>query len=123
MLYNLHPVNVNKNYLARLDFLDLCCSVRQALARRVPRSPLLQKEIIKQRLGKTSHSESQSHISPSSPVPDFMPGDRMELYLKRIEQDLLRGALAINNNNQTRAARQLGISRSGLMKKSKRIAS
>ncbi|MFN0140731.1 MAG: hypothetical protein ACKVQW_11690 [Pyrinomonadaceae bacterium] len=24
MLYNLRPANVNKNYLARLDFLDLC---------------------------------------------------------------------------------------------------
>ena len=43
---------------------------------------------------------------PSSPVADFMPGDRMELYLERIEQDLLRSALAINNNNQTRAAQQ-----------------
>lgn len=46
----------------------------------------------------------------------------MEVYLERIEQDLLRSALAINKNNQTRAARQLGISRSGLIKKLKRLA-
>lgn len=83
----------------------------------------LTEEIIKQRLGTTSYLESQSPMSPSSPAPDFMPGDRMELYLERIEQDLLRSALAINNNNQTRAAQQLGISRSGLIKKLKRIAS
>jgi len=56
-------------------------------------------------------------------VADVMPGDRMESSLERIEQYLLRSALAINNNNQTRAARQLGISRSGLIKKLKRISS
>ncbi|MBK7802806.1 MAG: sigma-54-dependent Fis family transcriptional regulator [Chloracidobacterium sp.] len=87
------------------------------------KSTTLTEEIIKQRLVTTSYLEGQSPMSPSSPVPDFMPGDRMELYLERIEQDLLRSALAINNNNQTRAAQQLGISRSGLIKKLKRIAS
>ncbi len=86
------------------------------------KSTTLTKEIITQRLGNTSYLEGQSPMSPSSPVRDFMPGDRMELYLERIEQDLLRSALAINNNNQTRAAQQLGISRSGLIKKLKRIA-
>lgn len=85
-------------------------------------SATLTKEIIKQRLGTTSYFEGQSPMSPSSPVPDFIPGDRMELYLERIEQDLLKRALAINNNNQTRSAQQLGISRSGLIKKLKRIA-
>ncbi len=86
------------------------------------KSTTLTEEIIKQRLGTTSYVEGQSPMSPSSPVPDFMPGDRMELHLERIERDLLRSALAINNNNQTRAAQQLGISRSGLIKKLKRIA-
>lgn len=86
------------------------------------KSTTLTKEIITQRLSTTSYLEGQSPMSPSSPAPDFMPGDRMELYLERIEQDLLRSALAINNNNQTRAAKQLGISRSGLIKKLKRIA-
>lgn len=37
-------------------------------------------------------------------VADVMPGDRMESYLDRIEQYLVRSALAINNNNQTRGA-------------------
>ncbi|HRK49431.1 MAG TPA: helix-turn-helix domain-containing protein [Pyrinomonadaceae bacterium] len=46
----------------------------------------------------------------------------MGLYFEGIEQDLLRNALAINNNNRTRAAQQLGISRSGLIKKLNRIA-
>lgn len=86
------------------------------------KSAVLTNDLIKHRLGKTSYFDSQSPMSPASPVPDFMPGDRMELYLERIEQDLLRSALAINNNNRTRAARQLGISRSGLIKKLKRIA-
>ncbi|MGE4019637.1 MAG: helix-turn-helix domain-containing protein [Pyrinomonadaceae bacterium] len=40
----------------------------------------------------------------------------MEVYLERIEQDLLRSALAINKNNQTRSAQQIGISRSGLLR-------
>ena len=52
---------------------------------------------------------------------ELEPGDRMEVYLERIEQDLLRSALAIKRNNQTRAAQQLGISRSGLIKKLKRM--
>jgi len=86
------------------------------------KSTTLTKEIITQRLGTTSYLEGQSPMSPSNSVPDFMPGDRMELYLERIEQDILKSALAINNNNQTRAAQQLGLSRSGLIKKLKRIA-
>jgi len=61
--------------------------------------------------------ETSSHS-----VADVMPGDRMESYLERIEQYLLRSALSINNTNQTRPAQQLGISRSGLIKQLKRIA-
>ena len=45
----------------------------------------------------------------------------MEEYLERIEINLLKNALDANNNNQTRAAKQLGISRGGLIKKLKRI--
>jgi len=51
-----------------------------------------------------------------------MPGDRMGLYVEGTEQDFLRNALAINNNNRTRAAPQLGIGHSGLMRTLKRIA-
>lgn len=86
------------------------------------KSAVLTKQMIQTRLGKGSFVDVQSPMSPSSPVPDFMPGDRMELYLARIEQDLLRNALAANNNNRTRAAQHLGISRSGLIKKLKRLA-
>lgn len=55
-------------------------------------------------------------------VPDFMPGDRIGLYLERIEHDILKNALAVKNSNQTRAAPQLGIGHSGLMRELKRIA-
>ncbi len=51
-----------------------------------------------------------------------MPGDRMGLDFEGIEQDFLRNALAINNNNRTRAAPQLVIGHSGLMRTLKRIA-
>jgi len=50
-----------------------------------------------------------------------MPGDRMGLYFEGIQQDFLRNALAINSN-RTRAAPQLGIGHSGLMRTLKRIA-
>ena len=58
----------------------------------------------------------------SSMKGEMEPGDRMEVYLERIEQDLLGRALAINKNNQPGAAQQLGISQSGLIKKLKRLA-
>ncbi|MGB7070576.1 MAG: sigma 54-interacting transcriptional regulator [Pyrinomonadaceae bacterium] len=86
------------------------------------KTAVLTKEIIQERLANASSFVGQSPMSPKSPVPDFMPGDRMDVYLERIEHDLLRSALVINKNNQTRAAQQLGISRSGLIKKLKRIA-
>ena len=53
--------------------------------------------------------ETSSHS-----VADAMPDDRMELYLERIEQDLLKGVLATNNNDQTRASSAVGKSRRGL---------
>ena len=46
----------------------------------------------------------------------------MEQYLEKIETSLLKGALEAHNYNQTRAAKELGISRSGLIKKMKRMA-
>lgn len=60
--------------------------------------------------------------SPSHSVPDFLPGDRIGLYLERIEHEILKNALAIKNSNQMRAAPQLGIGHSGLMRKLKGIA-
>lgn len=51
----------------------------------------------------------------------FASGDKLENYLKRIETYLLKNAMENHNNNQTRAAQELGISRTGLIKKLKRI--
>lgn len=48
-------------------------------------------------------------------------GETMEEYLERIENGLLKTALDAYNNNKARAAKHLGISRSGLIKKLKRI--
>jgi transcriptional regulator with PAS, ATPase and Fis domain len=52
---------------------------------------------------------------------NFTSGENMEEYLKRIETYLLKNAMDSHNNNQTRAAKELGISRGGLIKKLKRI--
>lgn len=54
-------------------------------------------------------------------LPAFLPGEGLEKYLNKIEKQLLGKALATHQNNQTRAARELGISRSGLIKKLKRF--
>ncbi len=54
--------------------------------------------------------------------PQFLSGEKMEDYLGKIEMFLLKQAMEANNNNQTYAARELGISRGGLIKKLKRIS-
>ena len=53
-------------------------------------------------------------------TPFFAPGEKLEVYLEKIENQLLKTALDAHNNNRTRAAKHLGISRSGLIKKLKR---
>lgn len=120
MLYTLQNENVNINYLAKLDFLDLCLLGETGTS--------------KTRTAKLIHSLSPRKNAPFIAVncAGLAGSPRVRLLiscrvigwncLERIEQDLLRNALAINNNNQTRAAQQLGISRSGLIKKLKRIA-
>lgn len=65
--------------------------------------------------------EATSFVTMSGKIPFFVPGEKMEKYLERIEIHLLKTALDVHNNNQTRAAKHLGISRSGLIKKLKRI--
>ena len=55
-------------------------------------------------------------------LPLYTPGENMEGYLKEIETHLLKNALESHNNNRTRAARYLGISRGGLIKKLKRLS-
>lgn len=55
-------------------------------------------------------------------LPPFALGEKMEEYLERVEAYLLLKAMAVNNNNQTHAARDLGLSRGGLIKKLKRMS-
>jgi transcriptional regulator with GAF, ATPase, and Fis domain len=83
---------------------------------------ILTREIVESRLKKKGLTPGNSPSSPLGPWPQFIPGQRMVEYLERIETDLLKSALESNNHNQTRAARDLGISRSGLIKKLKRLA-
>ena len=64
---------------------------------------------------------SAKFFSVSDKFPIFTPGERMEDYLDRIERHLLKNALETHDNNQTHAARHLGLSRSGLIKKLKRM--
>lgn len=59
--------------------------------------------------------------SNSARLQPMQTGENMEKYLENIETQLLKTALDTHNNNQTRAARELGISRSGLIKKMKRF--
>lgn len=61
-------------------------------------------------------------FSVSDKFPVFAAGDKMEGYLEKIETYLLKQAMESNGNNQTHAARQLGISRGGLIKKLKRMS-
>ena len=51
----------------------------------------------------------------------FRAGEKMDEYIKEIENHLLQKALEENENNQTRAAQSLGISRGGFIKKLKRM--
>ncbi|MFZ1701019.1 MAG: sigma 54-interacting transcriptional regulator [Pyrinomonadaceae bacterium] len=82
----------------------------------------LTKDILERRLEASSRDESNSPEKPNGHIPAYISGDRMEDYLELIETDLVKNALAVHNNNRTRAAKDLGISRSGLIKKLKRIS-
>lgn len=84
---------------------------------------ILTREIVESRLNKKMLG---SDCSPSSPVspgiwPQFRAGEKLDEYLGMIETELLNTALENHNHNRTRAARDLGISRSGLLKKLKRL--
>jgi sigma-54 dependent transcriptional regulator, flagellar regulatory protein len=82
----------------------------------------LTKELILSKLSAASVKPSiENGSSVSENLATFAPGENLEGYLKRIETYLLINALDNHNNNQTRAAKELGISRTGLIKKLKRI--
>ncbi len=82
----------------------------------------LTKELILAKLSAASVKHSiENGLTASEHLATFAPGENMENYLWRIETYLLKNALDNHNNNQTRAAKELGISRTGLIKKLKRI--
>lgn len=81
----------------------------------------LTENLLRRHLSNLIHGRNgESHIVLDIPST-FSQGDKMEEYIEKIELTLLKNALDANNNNQTRAAKQLGISRSGLIRKLKRI--
>ena len=63
-----------------------------------------------------------SNRLPSSITMSFKSKRKLENYLGEVQNDLIQKALTKHNNNQTRAAKELGISRSGLIKKIKRMS-
>ena len=71
----------------------------------------------------TAHGQEKggSFVMMANKISLFVPGEKMEEYLEKIETHLLKTALDAHNNNQTSAAKHLGISRTALIKKLKRI--
>lgn len=78
-------------------------------------------DFLSSRLSLVNNRKSSKFFPPADRFPSFLSGEKMEDYLGKIEIHLLRQAMEANNNNQTHAARELGISRGGLIKKLKRI--
>lgn len=79
-------------------------------------------ELILAGLSSISLSPNASQIPVSADFPHYHPGEKMESYLRKIETHLLKNALEMHNDNKSRAARELGITRGGLIKKLKRIS-
>jgi transcriptional regulator with GAF, ATPase, and Fis domain len=81
-------------------------------------------ELLMESLSKVAvHPHQATQNTPVRERNHALPiGEKMERYLEQIETHLLRNALEAHNYNQTRAAKELGISRSGLIKKLKRMA-
>lgn len=79
-------------------------------------------EFLSAKITKSAIQQTIKFFPVADPFPQFVPGEKMEDYLGKIETHLLQQAMESNNNNQTHAARELGISRGGLIKKLKRIS-
>ncbi len=87
-----------------------------------PDTIVLSSEILQKQVSKRSvYAPAAQAFTGNERVHALPTGEKMEEYLERIETHLLRTALDAHNNNQTRAAKELGISRSGLIKKLKRM--
>jgi transcriptional regulator with GAF, ATPase, and Fis domain len=78
-------------------------------------------EFLSSRLAAFVAEQHARTISADRKFPPLAPGERLEDYLEEIEARLLKKAMETNKHNQTHAARDLGLSRSGLIKKLKRI--
>lgn len=80
-------------------------------------------EFLSSRLAALVAEQNAKTNSASGNFPaSLAPGERMEEYIEKIETRLLKNAMEANKHNQTQAARDLGLSRSGLIKKLKRIS-
>lgn len=79
-------------------------------------------EILLSQLSTTGNKSNTSVFPQPERLPAFKSGDNMEDYLAAIETEILKKAMRENNNNQTHAARELGLSRGGLIKKLKRLS-
>src|SRR5690606_22345053 len=86
------------------------------------RSVELTDELLLSQVSTFRNKQNSTLFFSSEPIPAFNSGDKMEDYLAKIETELLKKAMQENNNNQTHAARELGLSRGGLIKKLKRIS-
>lgn len=91
--------------------------------RRASQSIELTEEFLLSRLASVAAPQQTAKFySVSGSFPPFAPGERMEEYLGKIENHLLQKAMEANNYNQTHAARDLGLSRGGLINKLKRMS-
>ena len=80
-------------------------------------------EFLSARLTASASEQNAKTTSVDRNFPAALaPGERMEEYIEKIETRLLKNAMEANKHNQTQAARDLGLSRSGLIKKLKRIS-
>lgn len=107
------------------SFIENIClhALFSAAANESSENPVIEltAELVLSRLRTTSTgSTGQDEFFVPRKLPTFAPGENMDNYLKKIEIYLLKNALELNNNNRTQAARELGISRGGLIKKLKR---
>lgn len=78
-------------------------------------------EFLSSRLAPFVGEQNTKAIFDDRNFPPLAPGERMEEYIEKIETHLLKNAMEANKHNQTHAARDLGLSRSGLIKKLRKI--
>lgn len=103
------------------SFIETICL--SALISEYPKEEIiLTDNFFRQQISSADFFPAQMKDSPvRNPIPPFNPGERLDDYLEKIETSVLKNVLENYNNNQARAAKELGISRSGLIKKLKRI--